>query len=408
MGCNEITEKRDLRESRPYWQATPHITVRTRKHTSRRHYDVVVVGGGISGALVAEAVTHGKRTVAVIDRRAPVLGSSIASTAMIQHEIDVPLFKLSRTLSKTEAERIWLRSADAVSSLVRLVRQLDISCQMVRKRALYLAGDELGSRALAMEAAMRREIGLDASYLDASTLETRFGIARTAAIESNVSATANPAQLTAGILRSTIARGAEAIDHTEITDLISLPDRVALATAKGEIITCGSVIFCTGYEFLKALSSKAHRIISTWAIASHSRLQTPTWLNDYVVWEASDPYLYFRSDDTGRLIAGGEDEPSETAYLDEEKLGEKSKLIAKKIGDLVGIAPVKPEFRWAAAFGTTPLGIPMIGPVPGMNNVYVAMGYGGNGITFSKIAAEIISAHLDGKEDTDADLFPFR
>ena len=35
------------------------------------------------------------------------------------------------------------------------------------------------------------------------------------------------------------------------------------------------------------------------------------------------------------------------------------------------------------------------------------MGYGGNGITFSQIASEIISASIKGLADTDAELFAF-
>lgn len=55
-----------------------------------------------------------------------------------------------------------------------------------------------------------------------------------------------------------------------------------------------------------------------------------------------------------------------------------------------------------------PTGTPMIGAIEGHPNVYAAMGYGGNGITFSKIAAEILARALDGKDDRDAALFAFR
>ena len=35
------------------------------------------------------------------------------------------------------------------------------------------------------------------------------------------------------------------------------------------------------------------------------------------------------------------------------------------------------------------------------------MGYGGNGITFSQIASEIVATELGGGRDRDADLFAF-
>jgi glycine/D-amino acid oxidase-like deaminating enzyme len=36
------------------------------------------------------------------------------------------------------------------------------------------------------------------------------------------------------------------------------------------------------------------------------------------------------------------------------------------------------------------------------------MGYGGNGITFSQIASEMVSSAIGGLEDIDTELFAFR
>lgn len=54
------------------------------------------------------------------------------------------------------------------------------------------------------------------------------------------------------------------------------------------------------------------------------------------------------------------------------------------------------------------VGLPFIGPVPGLQNVYAGMGFGGNGIAFSTIAAEAVkAAAIRGKNDREADLFSF-
>ncbi|MGQ3246489.1 NAD(P)/FAD-dependent oxidoreductase, partial [Sphingopyxis sp.] len=146
-------------------------------------------------------------------------------------------------------------------------------------------------------------------------------------------------------------------------------------------------------------------IISTWALASRKGLELPDWLEKHIVWEASDPYLYLRTDRNGRMIAGGEDEESPTSFQSERKLATKTKIIRSKIEKLLGVDIGEPEYRWAAAFGTTTTGLPLIGAVPGMKNVYAVMGFGGNGITFSQIAAEIVAAAINGGTDPDADLF---
>ena len=66
-----------------------------------------------------------------------------------------------------------------------------------------------------------------------------------------------------------------------------------------------------------------------------------------------------------------------------------------------------PEFSWTGTFGSTKDGLPFIGPYKKLPNSYFALGFGGNGITFSLIAAEIIASLLNGKKNPDAAIFSF-
>lgn len=68
----------------------------------------------------------------------------------------------------------------------------------------------------------------------------------------------------------------------------------------------------------------------------------------------------------------------------------------------------EPEFVWAGCFGETATGLPFIGQVPGSPRCYAVLGYGGNGITFSAIAAQLIQRAILGLPDADADLFALR
>lgn len=407
MSSSSETEKRRLHSDRPFWARTPHITVKVEAAPAHQHYDVIIVGAGISGALVAEALADGKRKILVAERRQPVRGSSLASTAMIQHEIDIPLHSLARQIGEKDAKRAWRRSARAVHDLESTVRRLGIDCGFEPRRALYLAGDEFGSRALATEATMRREAGLEADYLSGSEVMERFGINRTAAICSVDSASGNPAQLTAALLKAAAREGAETVAPLEITDFREIGDMVAVSTADGRLLTAGDLVFCSGYEYPKMMESRSHRIISTWALASEPHIARPDWLDRHVVWEASDPYLYFRTTPGGRVIAGGEDEDDPEAFSDTDKGARKYARIVEKLGDLCGVRIGRPAYHWAAPFGTTTTGLPIIDLAPGMSHVHAVMGFGGNGITFSTIASQIIAARIGGSPDPDEDLFKY-
>ncbi len=400
-----LTKKRQLRTDRPLWAASPRISVEALSVPSRRDYDVIIIGGGISGALMAQALADGKRRVLVVDRRQPVRGSTMASTAMIQHEIDVPLHQLGKMIGTENAASVWRRSARSVKDLGRLVEELGIDCMFETRNTLLLAGDEYGARALAQEAETRTAAGLGVEYLKPADLRERFELDRTAALLSDCSASANPAQLTAGLLIAAQARGAEIVSGMEITDYRETRDGVILATSDGSLLAAADVVACTGYEFLTEMQHPSHRIVSTWAIATKPNTPRPRWLKDFLVWEASEPYLYFRTTPDGRIVAGGEDEADPKAHLDKDKAKLKYDRIVQKLEDLLGLSVGKPAYGWAAPFGTTATGLPIIDKVPGCDHVHSVMGFGGNGITFSKIAAELLAARIGGKADPDAKRF---
>jgi len=109
------TRKRDLRTGQPVWLAHPVRLPPFRKLTRDLQCDALVVGTGISGAFIAEELTAAGLDVVIVDRRrAPLLGSTAASTSLLQSEIDLPMVRLSRLIGASDAQRVWRRSRLAV------------------------------------------------------------------------------------------------------------------------------------------------------------------------------------------------------------------------------------------------------------------------------------------------------
>lgn len=165
----------------------------------------------------------------------------------------------------------------------------------------------------------------------------------------------------------------------------------------------------TGYELLEGIPHDNHQVISTWAIATARQKRHDLWPTEALIWEASDPYLYLRTTHHGRVICGGEDEN----FTDEDRrdalIADKTRRIDEKLGKLLPDIDPTPEFAWAGSFGSTSTGLPIIGPIKGKPSIFALMSYGGNGITFSRIAAEIITgAIVHDKQDEDADLFALK
>lgn len=172
------TIKRDLRTGRSLWADSPGLGVKTRPLTQAISVDVAVVGAGISGAFVAHELAR-DHTVAVLDRRPPLMGSTLASTAMLQWEIDLPLTTLAGRIGPASARRAYRRSQSAVDALQKIVIDEGIRCGLKPKGSLYLAGDEYGHRALEAEAEARTAMGLKSRYIGPAELREQFGVDRT-------------------------------------------------------------------------------------------------------------------------------------------------------------------------------------------------------------------------------------
>jgi glycine/D-amino acid oxidase-like deaminating enzyme len=402
-----VTEKRDLRTGQPLWLDLPKMRVTCRARPGSQEFDTVIVGAGISGAMLAHRLRRKGEKLLVVDRRPPLHGSTAASTALLQFEIDTPLFELARKIGRDKAERAWRRSVKAVGDLRRLVEREKIRCGWRDAKTLYLAGDAYGSRALKREVAAREAANVPGAYVSGSELFERFGVERTAAIISNGSAQADPVQLAAGLLRRAETGGMRLCSPVAIKLIAADRTGVILTTDDDVEISTRRAVFCTGYEVLKPIPDQGHSIKSTWAFASTPGVASPEWLKDHLIWEGSDPYLYLRRTHDGRFVAGGEDEPFSKAHADTKLLRIKTDTIAEKVRALIPGLRFRISHRWAGAFGESETGLPFIDSVPGHPNCFAVMGFGGNGITYSMIAAEVISRLIAGKDDPDADLYRF-
>ncbi|TJV02604.1 MAG: FAD-binding oxidoreductase [Mesorhizobium sp.] len=396
----------DLRTGRPVWSAYRAPAVPTTALTRDAKADVLIVGMGISGAMMAEVLTADGHSVICIDRRGPVKGSTAATTALVEFELDQPLSVLIKMIGESKAQQAWRRSRLAISSLAGRIEDLAIDCRLSRTQSLYLAGTMLSASELRDETEARRQASIAATYLAPQQLVERYGIARDGAILSHGNIALDPRKLTAGLLLKALERKACFHAPVEATRIEDSADAVVVATKGGPTITARHVVLATGYELVDIVPAAAHRIISTWAIATRPQPRK-LWPQAAFIWEASEPYLYARATADGRVICGGEDEDFIDEARRDELIADKSARIAAKLSRLFPRLDVRPEFAWTGSFGTTTTGLPYIGAIPRHPRIHAVMGYGGNGITFSRIASEIVSASIGGFDDTDAGLFAF-
>lgn len=411
-----LTEARDLRTGRvPWrdgeWSPPPSGPLPAGHadpgHIGSAHVDVAILGSGIMGSILAERLSGSGRTVAVCDRRAPGTGSTAASTAQIMWAMDVPLISLAGEMGEAEAARRWKRVFAAVE---RFGVHLDGLEPTVKRDAptLYLAGDLLDSDALEAEADLHRQHGLPSDFLPAAAVAERFGIVPRSGIVSTGTYAIDPVRTCHALLARAHKHGCTLTYPVDVVALHRSAQGMLLEMADGRSFTASDVILATGYERARLFLPPAFSLLSTYVIATKPGT-APLWKEDAMIWEASDPYLYVRSCGAGRIIAGGEDVEISQAEARDDRLQGKAGRIAARLAATLGRDRIDWDCAWTATFGSSPDGLPAIGPAQSMEHVWIAAGFGGNGIAFAALAAELLEASLDGSPDRDAECFdPYR
>jgi glycine/D-amino acid oxidase-like deaminating enzyme len=400
-----VTKSKDVRTGRSIWQSRPAPRVSHHPLDRNVETDALIIGAGITGAMVADCLAEAGLRVVIADKRGAAKGSTTASTALVQHEIDTPLIHLVRKIGKTDAIRAWRRSRLAVDAIAARLSELDVR-DARRRGSLYLAGNLLDRDELDREHDARRAAGLASRYLNGKELRARFGITRRAALLSYDSLVIDPREATLALLKAACARKTTIYSPAEIVDIDAKSAGVTATATNGQRIRSRHLIFATGYELPDRVPRRGHKIISTWAIAT-VRQPRRLWPEQCTIWEASEPYLYLRTTSDGRIICGGEDED----FFDEDRrdalLARKTKVLQRKLKRLIPHANTSVDFAWTGSFGSSATGLPRVGRVPKMPNCWVALGYGGNGTTYARIAADVICGALTGRPDADADLYDF-
>ncbi|MDU0343646.1 NAD(P)/FAD-dependent oxidoreductase [Bosea rubneri] len=398
MFVSDTTVQQDLRGGCPPWLAGFRRPVRAMLKRDLT-CDILIVGAGITGALLAQHLTALGHRVCVIDRERAGFGSTTASTAMLQWEIDCPLSELTNFYGFERAANIYRRSHQAVAGLRGLVDDLGLRCAFRHRSSLYLAAGDVGAAELLAEHQLRERAALPGVYLDYPTLRREFNFDREAAIISPGSADADPLLLAHALLAQAIQHGATMFDAQAVS-YDNFGHGLIVGLESGHQIEAKNVILATGYVMPDFPKTELHSTASSWAIATPPQTPEALWRDGVLIWEASEDYLYARATADNRIVIGGEDDDTVTEPDERDGLmPEKAATILRKLSLLRPNAVAKAEMIWSGAFGQTDDGLPLIGRAPGMPSLFAAYGYGGNGITFSFLASRMIAKMIGGDQE---------
>ena len=369
--------------------------------------EVLIMGGGISGALVAYHLMQKNIPCVIVDARSIGLGSTCASTSLLQYEIDTPLYKLSKLIGEKNAVRSYWLCKEAIDKLFLVAAESGFA-DIQKKMSLYYAAAKKDITHLKAEFTARKKAGFKVRYLEDDTVFEKSGIHAPAAILSADGAQTDAYMFTHCLHQYNIKKGLEVYDRTTISTIKHNSKGVELLTGNRYKIKARKLIYATGYEVVKYIDKSIVKLKSTYATVSETlSLERPYWKNNMLLWNTADPYLYVRATPDNRIIVGGRDEDFYSPKKRDVLIAAKTKKLVSDFKKIFPHINFIPEFSWTGIFGSTKDGLPFIGPYRKLPNSYFALGFGGNGITFSLIAAEIIADQITGKKNPAASIFSF-
>ena len=167
------------------------------------------------------------------------------------------------------------------------------------------------------------------------------------------------------------------------------------------------MVFANGYEIPAGLRKDIVQLKSTYDLVSTPCERLPEKLMNTLTWETARPYFYLRTTKDGRVLIGGEDDNFDSPRRRDARVGKKSKKLVKRFAAMFPEVKLNVAHNWAGTFGETKDGLAYIGETRKRPNCYFALGYGGNGITYSLIAAHIIRDLSTGRPNPNAAIFAF-
>jgi len=369
--------------------------------------DVAVVGGGITGALVAFHLANAGVHTALLDKRDIGTGSTSGSTGLLQYEVDVPLRQLIKRIGSKKAIRSYDLCGEAVRKLRSLIGKLKIDCGHETKPSLFLARKADDVSELKTEFQLRCKMGLELEFWTRSEIERHFPFSRPAALFSQLGGQVDPHRLTHGLLAAGNRRGLETFDRSPVISFKPTDKGIHLTTANGSTVKARRAVMACGFESMTHVRGEAGRLKSTYALISEPVKSLSSWHQRSLIWETGMPYLYLRTTPDNRIIVGGEDVDLVSPPRRDSLLPRKTARLSRKFKTLFPDIKLEVAYSWAGTFGETKDGLAYIGRNRGLPHAYFALGYGGNGITYSLIAAEIIRDDFLGYRNRDAHIFRF-
>ena len=353
----------------------------SQSHSMPQHqFDVVIVGGGMTGISTGLLLQKAGKKCLIAEAKSIGFGTTGGTTAHLNTFMDSPYNEIEKKFSKADARLVCTAAKGALELIEKNIKDYNIDCGHSERDGYLFSQGEKQTKELAAIFESSKEAGCEVLYSDSIPVPVEFD----KAIIFKHQAQFHPSQYLYGIAKAFEEAGGTLVEGCRVTG-VTEKEILEVETERG-IIKTTFLIYATHVP--PGVNMLHFRCAPYRSYVMAVKLKDQKYPDD-LAYDMYDPYHYYRTLETGGekyLIAGGEDHKTGHVENTEECFRNLEAYLQKyfKIEEV--------SFKWSSQYYQPTDGLPYIGKLPGKSsNVLVATGYGGNGMTYSHIAAKILT-----------------
>lgn len=358
--------------------------------------DVAVVGGGISGIMVAYELAKTSKSVALFEARELLNGTTGFTTAKLSAQHNLLFNELIERYDKETAHLYYQANMQGIDIIKNLADKHGINCDLKKQDAYVYTQDESQKENIEKEAKAYNQLEIDGEL----TQKLPVDIEIDSAVVMHEQYEFHPVAFLVGIINQLEEMDVQIYEQTLIND-VKDGNPVKLTTSSEYTIDAGQAIVATKYPVhdpKEMYTSKFQPEIS-FAIACEIDKAFPGGM--YI--NCNNPKRTFRAmraNGKEYLLAGGESHPVGDGKSDQERY----ESILKFAEEYFSVKEV--VAHWSAHDLITKDKIPMVGKIhPDEENIFVITGFSKWGLANAAISAELIRDLLSDNDNPYSEMF---
>ncbi|CAM3654646.1 Gamma-glutamylputrescine oxidoreductase [Vibrio aerogenes CECT 7868] len=380
-----------------YWIDTKPRFTRGAETLGNSHYDVAIVGGGLTGLTAAHTLAKQGVSVALFEATAIMEQASGQNGGQCSTGVAQDFSALSATLGLDKAKRYYTAYSNAVDALRNIITEEQIECEFRESGKLKLAAKPQHAEKIFNTCELiQREVDPNVRFLDAEGLKTEItsgqfygGMVQDNAFQIHVG------KLGVGIADKAAEYGAHIYENSPVVQLKKQGKQFSVETPKGKI-TANDVIIASGISQHGPLGWFRRRIVPVGSFILVTEKLDPALIErlmpnkrSYVTSKIIGNYFRVMGDD--RLLFGGR---ARFAMTSPESDAISGRILLKTMGEMFPeLQGVQATHCWGGLVDITPNRLPRAGQHNGM---FYAMGYSGHGVQMAAYMGQQLAHMLGG------------